>query len=119
MRALIIDDDAALAAVFERCLTRWGWELDSSPTVARALDLFKRTSYDLALCDVDLPDGDGIALAQALLKVKPSLVVVIVSGSPDNLDRAREHGLKARLQKPFELDELKTLLEHGRSTRTS
>lgn len=119
MRALIVDDDPSMRHVFGRCLSLWGWQAEECRSIPDALAAFPKESFDLALCDVDLPDGDGIALAQALLKTKPSLVVVIVSGSPDNLARAREHGLKARLHKPFELDELKTLLEHGRSTRTS
>ncbi len=119
MRALIVDDDPSMRRVFWRCLSMWGWQAEECRSIADALAAFPRESFDLALCDVDLPDGDGIALAQALLKTKPSLIVVIVSGSLDNLDRAREHGLKARLRKPFALDELKTLLEHGRTTKAS
>lgn len=89
----------------------WGWEVAECRSIAAALATFPKGPFDLALCDVDLPDGDGVALAQALLKVKPSLLVVIVSGSPENLDRARRGGLRARLQKPFELAALKALLD--------
>jgi two-component system, NtrC family, response regulator PilR len=112
MRALIVDDDPSMRRVFWRCLSMWGWQAEECPSVADALAAFPKEPFDLALCDVDLPDGDGIALAQALLKTKPSLLVVVVSGSLDNLDRARRAGLRARLQKPFELAALKSLLEH-------
>lgn len=111
MRALIIDDDLAIAHIFSRALAVWGWQADEGHSVAEALDLFKRSRYDLVLCDVDLPDGDGVFLARALLKTKPSLLVILTSGRPENIDRAREAGLPWRLHKPFSLDELKALLD--------
>lgn len=111
MRALIIDDDVALSRMFSRCLTLWGWHADEAARVSAALDSFKQGSYDLVLCDVNLPDGDGIHLAQAFMKVKPSLVVIIVSGRPENLTRAREAGLAACLRKPFALDELRAMID--------
>lgn len=117
MRALIVDDDPSMRRVFWRCLSMWGWQAEECPSIAAALATFPKEPFDLALCDVDLPDGDGITLAQAFLKTKPSLIVVIVSGSLDNLDRARRVGLSARLQKPFELAELKALLEREKSSK--
>ena len=60
---------------------------------------------------MDLPDGDGISLALAFLKVQPSLVVIVASGNPENLDRARKAGLTACLHKPFTLNELRDLLD--------
>ena len=111
MRVLIVDDDAAIAHMLSRCLTQWGWEADECHSVAGALALFQSGQYDLALCDVDLPDGDGIYLSRALLKVKPSLMVIVISGNPENLGRAREAGLAACLRKPFVLDDLRTLID--------
>ncbi|MDE2143905.1 MAG: response regulator [Elusimicrobia bacterium] len=110
MRALIVDDDVPLSRMLSRCLTQWGWLADEAPCVSAALDSFKRGAYDFLLSDVDLPDGDGISLAQSLLKVKPSLVVIIVSGNPENLERAREAGLAACLHKPFPLNDLRVLI---------
>ncbi|OGS41108.1 MAG: hypothetical protein A2506_10730 [Elusimicrobia bacterium RIFOXYD12_FULL_66_9] len=111
MRALIVDDDLAVSRILSRYLTQRGWLADEAPRVSSALDAFKQGSYDLLISDVDLPDGDGLSLAQALLKVKPSLTVIVVSGDPDNLERAREAGLATCLHKPFALDELRTLID--------
>ncbi len=111
MRALIVDDDIAVSHMLSRFLTQWGWLADETPCVSTALDSFKQDSYDLLLCDVDLPDGDGISLARDLLKIKPALIVIIVSGDPQNLDRAREAGLAACLHKPFKMDDLRALIE--------
>lgn len=113
-RALVVDDDPSMAPLMTRCLSRWGWEVDESRSVSAALGLFKKASYDLAVCDIDLPDGNGIFLATALAKVKPSLRVVMVSGSRDNISRAREAGFDRCLGKPFILEELKALVQSER-----
>lgn len=111
MRALIVDDDIVLSHMLSRCLGLWGWVPDEAPRVSAALEFFKQGSYGLLLCDVDLPDGDGIVLSRALLKVNPVLAVVIISGNPENLGRAREVGLTACLGKPFSLDHLRALID--------
>lgn len=109
-RALIVDDDLAVSRLMKRCLSQWGWEADESHSVSAALGLFRQGRYDLALCDIDLPDGNGIALAKALSKTKPSLRVVMVSGNPANVRLARDAGFDRCLRKPFNLDELKVLI---------
>lgn len=111
LRALIVDDDLAVSRLMKRCLSQWGWEADESHTVSAALGLFQQSCYDLALCDIDLPDGNGISLAKALAKTKPTLRVVMVSGSPANVRLARGAGFERCLRKPFELDELKALID--------
>jgi DNA-binding response OmpR family regulator len=117
MRALIVDDDAAMSEIISRCLSRWGWTADASPRVPEALRRFERRQYDLAVCDVDLNGGDGILLAQTLLNIRPALRVVIVSGDPDNLSRARKSGLSMVLRKPFELNDLKAIVDAVRDDR--
>ena len=111
MRALIVDDNVSVSRMLSRCLTKWGWISDEASCVSIALSSFERRSHDLLICDVDLPDGDGISLARALLKVKPSLIVIIASGDPRNLESAREAGLAACLHKPFPLNDLRVLID--------
>jgi DNA-binding response OmpR family regulator len=110
MRALIANDDAAMSGMISRCLSIWGWAADQTHSASAALELFGRVEYDLAICDVDLPGGSGISLAQTFLKTKPSLRVVIMSGDPVNLDRAKRTGLGANLRKPFDIESLKALI---------
>ncbi|MDP3540936.1 MAG: response regulator [Elusimicrobiota bacterium] len=111
LRAIIVDDDLTVSRLMWRCLSMWGWGADECHSVSEALGRFKNGEYDLALCDVDLPDGNGIILAKALSKAKPSLRVVVISGNPMNAEHAREAGLTRFLRKPFELDALKALID--------
>lgn len=118
MRAFIIDDDASIRRMLSRCLSLWGWEAVEQPSVAAATAAFAEKRPELALCDVDLPDGDGVALAQTLRKADADLRLVVMSGNPENLARARLNGFTACLQKPFELAELRALIEDETMTKS-
>lgn len=111
MRALVIDDDDFVRAMLLRCLSLWGWEPVECRSVADARRAFEDRRPELVLCDIDLPDGDGIELAQSLLTVVPRVRVLMMSGDPANLERAHLAGLSPGLLKPFELAALRALLE--------
>lgn len=117
LRALIIDDDAEMSRIFRRALSLWGWQADACHSISGALALFQSGQYDLALCDVNLPDGNGIFLARVLSKAKPSLRVVMVSGNPANMSMAEEAGFSRYLLKPFDLDALKAFVAPESWTR--
>ena len=62
--------------------------------------------FDLLLCDIGLPDGDGWTLLQTLSKAR-SITAVAISGycSPTDVARSKAAGFVAHLAKPFDLDE--------------
>lgn len=66
---------------------------------------------DVALLDLVLPDGTGEDLAKALAASRPSVPVVIMSGSPAVLGRGRSGPRQTFLVKPFTAEEL------GRASR--
>jgi two-component system OmpR family response regulator len=109
-RALIVDDDPAVAKLLSRCLSQCGWDANMSPSVPMAMEQFAEREYALAVCDVNVGTGDGIGLAKELLKKKPSLFVIIASGKPENLERARAEGFARCLQKPFTMEEFQALV---------
>lgn len=111
VRALVIEDDDSIRRMLSRCLSQWGWEPVACSSVADARAAFDVRRPELALCDVDLPDGDGVELARALLAIDPRLRVLMMSGDPANLERAHQAGLSPALLKPFEPAELRALLE--------
>jgi len=110
MRALIVDDDAGMSGLYRRCFSLWGWDADESRRGSSARGFFSSRRYDAVLCDMDLPDGDGIVLAQVLRKLQPSVLVIITACDPRNLARAWRAGFTRCLRKPFDLAELKSLL---------
>ena len=123
MRVLFVDDDAALRGVLTRELTASGFEVSAFEDAASALDAFARTSPDVALLDLRMPETDGRALHERLRELDAALPVVFLTGHgavPDAVAAMRS-GAFDFLTKPVELEQLeRTLLraaEHGNLLR--
>ena len=67
--------------------------------------------FDLLLCDIGLPDGDGWTLLQMLSKNR-SITAIAISGycSPADVARSKAAGFLAHLAKPFSLEEFDSAL---------
>jgi CheY-like chemotaxis protein len=97
-----------LLRLVERCLRRWGWDVDTAASRVDALELIAGGGYELLVCDVNIGADDGVSMASMVRVVWPSLRIVIISGLPENIERARAAGFVFSLGKPFELAALKT-----------
>lgn len=89
-------------------------------TVADARRVIAHKKPTIAMVDVGLPDGDGIALAAELVAADPSLRVLVLTGdlSPETISRALAVGAHGYVHKQHNADELfaalRTLREGGR-----
>lgn len=104
--ALVVDDDASQRRMLQRALEKEGWDVQVAESGATALEAYAAGDFELLVSDVNLGDLNGIDLAKALTKRQPTLRVILVSGLPENLYRARLAGFPTFLQKPFSLEEL-------------
>ena len=114
MRVLVAEDDPIIALGLSRRLAALGHEVVGPvATVAEAAALARDGGgADLYLFDVDLADGDGIALARSLSEEGPRRPVVILTGldAPDVLDRSIAAGVLAHLTKPVDDRQLEAAL---------
>lgn len=81
--------------------------------VGRARDLalaLETGAFRAALVDIELPDGDGVALAGGLRRSHPGMRLIVMSGNPEQLERARGAGFSPLLAKPFTGGELRAAL---------
>ena len=102
---LVVEDETFVREVTCDVLEGAGYRVLQAGTVAEARDVIFRCGrhIDLLLCDVVLPDGSGVALAQALEKQLPDLETVVASGYPSAV-LSSEFNLpagRAVLRKPY------------------
>jgi len=120
---LLVEDDPATRIVTSRNLISQGYTVRMVTTVTEARSLFIRVNkeIDLLLCDVVLPDGNGVDLTHELLILKPDIQIIMMSGYAD--DKARWHEIAGQgwnfLQKPYAFDELLRLIDHCLSSKQS
>jgi DNA-binding NarL/FixJ family response regulator len=99
---LVVDDDPAFRELAKRMLTGVGMKVvGEAGTVAEAITEATTTKPDAALVDVDLPDGNGIALARELtaLPWRPRVVLTSVDAEAAGPDDVRRSGARAFVHK--------------------
>jgi len=110
-RILLADDDAASRDMVKRALEAEGHSVKVTQDGGEALEQVKEggLQFDLLVSDVEMPLVDGVSLAEQALPLQPGLRVLLMSGFPDQLERAKEMTGPhvAVLSKPFTLDQVR------------
>jgi len=108
-RALLVEDDAAIAIVITAALEAEAFTVDRCDSIAKRDKLLaSQDPYDVMLTDVVLTDGDGIASLPEVHAAHPRLPIIILSAQNtlDTAVRATDTGAFEYFPKPFDLDEL-------------
>ncbi len=113
MRVLIVDDEVNLRFAIERHLRKVGMETGSASTVRHAIDRLRNEAYDVVLCDLRMPGGNGTQLLQWLGSYSPSTMIIVVSAfvTPEFRKTYQPTGRLRILEKPVDLDVLVQMLE--------
>jgi two-component system response regulator PilR (NtrC family) len=111
-RVLIVDDEPDLVELVALTLSRMGLASLSAGTLRDAQRLVLNESFDLALCDMRLPDGDGLELLEWLQARRPGLpcAVITAHGNVETAVRALKLGAFDFLSKPLDLGALRRLI---------
>ncbi|MBX7113668.1 MAG: response regulator [Myxococcaceae bacterium] len=110
---LVIDDDKSARLLLERVLKRVGHKVRLVDNGQQGLDAMAKESFDVLICDRNLPDVDGMEVLQKAHTRHPTMKTVIVTGSPTaQLQSSAEAlGIFAYVAKPFALTELVSACE--------
>ncbi len=100
-RLLLVEDHLATLAALTRALSNDGHAVATATSVADALALAGTTQFDLAICDIGLPDGSGLELMRQL-RGRHQLRGIALSGFGTDEDRAASQaaGFYLHLVKP-------------------
>jgi two-component system response regulator PilR (NtrC family) len=112
-RVLVIDDEPDIRELLEITLGRMGLATDAAEDLATARRRLADADYDLVLTDLHLPDGNGIELVTEIGERHPGLPVAVITafGSMDVAINALKAGAFDFLQKPVDLEQLRSLVE--------
>ena len=100
-----IDDEIHLGSIIKLLFEDHNVTVHVAELVADGLPILTREQLDLAIIDIDLPDGSGLALAE--VAVERDTPVVMISAHLSVLEGTKELGFLC-LQKPFLLSTLET-----------
>jgi DNA-binding NtrC family response regulator len=113
LRVLIVEDEKIIRTTLREYLSSEGYDAVEAATVAEALARSREKDFTVAVCDVQLPDGDGLALSRRLMQLNPELFVLIITAyaTVENAVEAFTAGVYDYLVKPVFFDDLKHKLE--------
>ncbi len=115
LRVLVVEDLVALAIQYKSLAAKLGVEVQVANTQAFALKMVSQGTWHAALVDVNLPDGSGFAVVEALAREQPGCASVVITAedSLDNAMRASAAGAIDYVEKPVEADRLLLTLRNA------
>ena len=118
---LIVDDDDSLREFLEIFLANEGYKVRSTSSGDEALAEIRRKAPDLVISDIRMPGMDGVQLLKEIKGIEPSLPVVLITAfaSLDSAVEAMKEGAWDYVTKPFQLDELREIVERAISSTTA
>ena len=114
LKLMIVDDSNVMRRRIER-----SQQVDRLEVVGlasngfEALELFRRTNPDVVTMDITMPEMDGIECVGRLVRMKPHVLILVVSALADKATavEAMEKGANGFLNKPFTDRQLNDALE--------
>jgi CheY-like chemotaxis protein len=113
-RILFVDDEPALANIGKQSLETLGYDVETRTSSIEALELFKaqQDRFHLVITDMTMPNMTGEDLAKELMRIKPSIPIILCTGFSAKIDdrKASAMGIRAFVLKPMVLREIATTI---------
>ncbi len=76
---LVVEDEKLQSWSLAKTLAKWGYAVSPAYTASDALSLVEKSDYDFVLLDYQLPDLDGLQVAQKVRQVRPGTAIILVT----------------------------------------
>lgn len=116
-RLLLVDDEPSVLLALKLLLEALGFYVKDCASPHEAADhLVEEQNYHAILCDLRMPEMDGILLLKHAKKHAPKVPFILISGhaQSDEIEKATALGVAGFLDKPFTPDQLEELFEKVR-----
>jgi len=116
LRVLVVDDSKAMRSVIKKTLAAAGFAVDEcleSSNGLEALAVLREQAVDVVLCDLHMPEMDGLELLHTLQKEKrvpTCFILVTTEGRKERLRQALALGARGYVVKPFQPEALRKIL---------
>ena len=110
-RLLVVDDEESLADFLRLLFEKEGYAVRTANSVEKARELLGERTFDLVLCDILMPDGNGLDLLKEIKKQNPRTAVIMMTAYASNKSaiEAMKLGAYNYVAKPFNVEELTVL----------
>ena len=112
-RLLIIDDEENMRHMLSAMLKHFGYDVQSAADGHQGLLLMDESTFDFVLCDIKMPNMDGMTFLAEVDKKKYDTTIIMMSayGSVETAIAAMKNGAYDYISKPFKADEVQMTLK--------
>jgi CheY-like chemotaxis protein len=122
-RILVVDDDELVRNTIWVMLRSHDHDAEMASDGERGIEQFRESSFDLVICDLFMPNKDGLETIKEIHRLSPATPIIAISGGiaptaaagappdPDFLRMAGMLGASAMLTKPFGLEQILAAVE--------
>ena len=105
---MIVDDSATMRKIIMRTIRMSGLEFDRTEEAGDGVEALKKIDsapVDIMLCDINMPEMDGVELVQKVRKIKScantKIIMVSTESSQELMDSVMADGANGFINKPF------------------
>ena len=116
MKILLVDDEKDIRKSLSNFLKKLGHDIYCAENGKQGLELFNTESFDMVITDMRMPEMDGLELMSRIMKIRRSIVDIIVitgHGDMENAIKALRLGAYDYLQKPIDVRELAIVINRS------
>ncbi len=113
-KILVIDDERSIRNTLREILSYEKYEVDDAADGITAIELVKNNKYDVILCDIKMPQMDGLEVLEKLMPITMSPIVMISGhGTIETAVEAIKKGAYDYIAKPLDLNRLLITLRNA------
>ena len=119
LNILVVDDEKSMRDFLKILLQKEGYSVKTANDADSAIQLLKDIVFDLVISDIRMPGSSGLVLLGQIKELYPNLPVIMITAfaSPDDAVTAMKNGAFDYISKPFNVDEIKSVIESATSTK--
>lgn len=114
-KILVLDDDQGMREFMEIMLTKEGYDVTTADTPVKAINLCRKTAYDLVITDLKMPKIDGIEFLKTIKDHRPETIVILITAyaSGETAINAMKEGAYDYVEKGGSIEELKQIVRQA------
>jgi len=119
-RILVIDDENSIRSTLKEILEYESYEVDLAASGPEGLTLFMEKKHDIILCDIKMPEMDGLEVLAKLFEISSDAQVIMISGhgNIDTAVTAIKQGAYDFIEKPLDLNRLLITIRNAEDKST-
>ncbi len=114
-RILVVDDEQHICESVKKTLERSGYSVSTTNDGYDALKKVRADSYDMVICDIRLPEIDGLQILDQIKEIDSEIIVCMITGfaSIDTAITSMRHGALDYVTKPFKPDQIRFIVNRA------